>query len=135
MAEDEVPGRLHVLSPFDNLVIWRDRVRQLFGFDYSLECYRKAQQRVHGYFCLPLLWGDRFIGRLDSKADRRSGILRLVNLAFEEDLEEYDEFLPQLAGKIVGFADFNVCGEVHLSGVKPGSVRARIEEELKEQSR
>lgn len=135
MPGAKVPRRVHILSPFDSMVIWRNRVKDLFAFDYSLECYRRAQERVHGYFCLPLLWGDRFIGRLDSKADRRSGILRLVSLEFEEGLGGYGEFLPQLVGKIMEFARFNECEEIQLRDVKPNSMRTRVYDEIEEQNR
>jgi uncharacterized protein YcaQ len=86
---DALEGRLRVsrrarlLSPFDNLVIHRDRLQALFGFDYQLECYLPAARRRYGYFALPVLLGDRFIARADCKADRRRGVLTLRHLAFE----------------------------------------------------
>lgn len=49
--------QVHLLSPFDNLVIWRRRLKKLFGFDYTQEFYVSAPKRRYGYFCLPILWG------------------------------------------------------------------------------
>ncbi|MEY4909297.1 MAG: hypothetical protein RL260_3015, partial [Pseudomonadota bacterium] len=54
---------VRLLSPFDNVVIHRERLSGLFGLDYRLECYTAAPKRVYGYFCLPILFGDRFVGR------------------------------------------------------------------------
>jgi uncharacterized protein YcaQ len=132
---DEMPlgdltKRIHILSPFDNMTIWRNRLRQLFNFEYSLECYRRPEDRVYGYFCLPILWGDRFVGRLDSKAERRSRVFRLVNLALERDLGDYDEFIPHLVSKISDFARFNSCEMIELDRIEPRSARTRFEEEL-----
>ena len=58
-------NRMLILSPFDNSIIQRDRLKALFQFDYQLECYLPEAKRKYGYFCLPLLYCDKFIGRID----------------------------------------------------------------------
>jgi len=75
--------RVKILSPFDNLLIQRPRTKALFGFDYQIECYVPAAKRKYGYFCLPLLWGDQFAGRMDAKIDRKSGVLLIQSLYLE----------------------------------------------------
>ena len=60
-----VKDRLLILSPFDNSVIQRERLKTLFNFDYQLECYLPETKRQFGYFSLPLLFRDKFIGRMD----------------------------------------------------------------------
>ena len=70
-------NRAMILSPFDNAVIQRDRLIDLFGFDYQIECYVPEPKRKYGYFCLPLLLGSEFVGRVDAKAHRATGTLEI----------------------------------------------------------
>ena len=76
-------GRTALLSPFDRLVFDRKRTEDLFGFEYILEMYKPAAKRRWGFFALPILYGDRLIGKLDAKADRKAGVLRVA--AVHED--------------------------------------------------
>jgi uncharacterized protein YcaQ len=68
-------GRAAILSPIDRLVFDRKRMEELFAFDYQLEMYKPAARRRWGYWAMPLLWGDRLIGKLDATADREQGVL------------------------------------------------------------
>jgi uncharacterized protein len=70
-------GRAALLSPLDRLVFDRKRTAELFEFDYQLEMYKPAARRRWGYFALPILFGDRLVGKLDATADRTVGVLRV----------------------------------------------------------
>jgi uncharacterized protein len=77
-------GRAALLSPFDRLIHDRKRTVELFEFDYQLEMYKPAGKRRWGYFALPILYGDRLVGKLDATADRKAGVLRVE--AIHEDV-------------------------------------------------
>jgi uncharacterized protein YcaQ len=70
-------GRVALLSPFDRLIHERRRLAEIFEFDYQLEMYKPAAKRRWGYFALPILSGDRLVGKLDATADRTAGVLRV----------------------------------------------------------
>ena len=66
-----------LVCPFDNLVWDRPLLQRVFGFGHLIEVYKREHERVYGYYVLPLLAGDRFLGRADLKADRAEGVLRV----------------------------------------------------------
>ena len=77
-------GRAALLSPFDRLIHDREGTMEPFEFDYQLEMYKPAAKRRWGYFALPILCGDRFVGKLDATADSKAGVLRVD--AIHQDL-------------------------------------------------
>lgn len=99
-------GDLFILSPFDTVNVFRHRLRDFFDFDYQVECFVPEPKRKYGYFSLPILLGDQFIARMDSKADRKEKVLVINNLHFETKKIDVDK----LADGINDFAKFNGCG-------------------------
>ena len=105
-------SKLKILSPFDNLLIQRRRMRALFDFDYQIECYVPAAKRKHGYFCLPILWDGHLVARMDCKADRKCGELQILSLHLEASLRKVDEFRAALDAAMEDFVAFNGCRAV-----------------------
>ena len=87
-------SRAAVLSPFDRLVADRKRLAELFGYEYLLEMYKPAAKRRWGYYALPVLYGDRLVGKLDATADRAAVVLRVT--AVHED----EPFTPEVRAAV-----------------------------------
>ena len=105
--------RVVILSPFDHSIIQRSRLNDLFDYDYQIECYVPEKKRKFGYFCLPLLYKDQFIGLMDCKSHRKNGGFEIKNLHLGADINPPP--LPLLAQAIEEFAQFQFIE----SGLKP----------------
>jgi len=110
---------IKILSPFDNSVIHRDRLKQLFNFDFKLECYVTKTKRLFGYFCLPILLGNEFVGRVDCKAHRKTRQFEIIHLHIEKRHKDAEIWLASLTESIKKFAKFNGCASILLSQVSP----------------
>jgi uncharacterized protein YcaQ len=94
------PTRTVLLSPFDNLVWNRRRDEELWNFHYRLECYTPAPKRVYGYYSLPILYRGRLVGRLDPSFDRKTRLLTVKSLHWEEDVRPHDAMLRAVSGAV-----------------------------------
>lgn len=106
---------LKLLSPFDNLVIHRERLSHLFNFDYRIECYVPKDKRIFGYFCLPILYKEQIIGLIDCKAHRAQQTLEVVSLHIQNTEIDREQFLLELKNELLNFAKFNAC--IHAEGL------------------
>jgi uncharacterized protein len=97
-------GRAALLSPFDRLVHDRGRTLDLFEFDYQLEMYKPAAKRRWGYYALPVLYGDRLVGKVDALADRKAGVL-LVH-AVHQDVPFTAAMTAEIDQEIAALADW-----------------------------
>lgn len=124
-------SRMLILSPFDNSVIQRERLKALFQYDYQLECYVPAAKRQHGYFCLPLLYRGEFIGRMDCKAHRKTNHLEIKSLYLEQQNFDADLVITAFVDAIIQFCHFQKCDSVSLTKVHPKHLSQRLRSALK----
>ncbi len=101
-------GDAFILSPFDALNVYRHRLRNFFDFDYQVECFVPLPKRKYGYFSLPVLIGDTFVARMDSKANRKERMLTIHNLHFES-IKLSKPMVVKVCHAIKTFAKFNQC--------------------------
>ncbi|WP_242675047.1 winged helix-turn-helix domain-containing protein [Niastella populi] len=106
-------GDVFILSPFDVLNVFRHRLRDFFDFDYQIECFVPEPKRRYGYFSLPVLAGDTFVARMDSKADRKQRVLTIHNLHFEK-VKLSKTQISKITDAIKAFARFNQCTDIDI---------------------
>ncbi len=102
----DAPVRLRVLSPFDPLIRNRDRTERLFGFYYRIEIFVPEPKREYGYYVFPLLEGDRLVGRIDMKADRKAGTLDVKRIWWERGVRTSSGRLERLDAELARVARF-----------------------------
>lgn len=122
--------RMIILSPFDNSVIQRERLKALFQYNYQLECYVPEAKRQYGYFSLPLLYRNEFIGRMDCKAHRKIGHLEIKSLYWEQHKFDQDMVIAAFLDAITQFCHFQKCGSIDLNKVSPQHLTQRLRKEL-----
>ena len=109
------PRRLRLLSPFDPLIHDRQRTARVFGFDYAVEIFVPKVKRKYGYFVLPILEGERFTGRVDVKAERKAGELRVLGLWWEAGVKPAASRIERLDRELTRLATF--CGVSEVVGL------------------
>ena len=127
LLDSACAGRLRathtaLLSPFDPLIWDRARVRAMFDFDYTIECYVPAARRRYGYYVLPVLHRGRLIGRLDAKAHRSDGLFEVKALYFEEGVTPTDRMLAEVAEAIAAMAAWHGAPDVRLERCRPAAL-------------
>ncbi|MCP5106094.1 MAG: winged helix-turn-helix domain-containing protein [bacterium] len=113
---------LRFLSPFDNFVIRRQRVAELFDFFYQVECYVPAAKRKRGYFSLPILYKDHFVGTMDAKAHRKTGIFAVKHLYLDhmpQSAKDKDDFSECFHRELRAFMVFNGCTDLEVECTRP----------------
>ena len=107
-APEPPDGAVHLLSPFDPLVIQRKRLKLMFGYDHLFEAYLPKEKRVLGYFALPVLRGDRIVAAIDLKADRAKRELLVQKWTWVGDGSDADR--PAIEEALGRFERFQLAG-------------------------
>jgi len=133
LLDKALRGRLRathtaLLSPFDPLVWDRARVRAMFDFEYTIECYTPAARRRYGYFVLPILHRGRLVGRLDAKAHRGDGVFEIKALFLEAGVPPEPSLVHALAKAIADTARWHDTAEIKLNRTQPAGLAKALRE-------
>lgn len=114
------------LSPFDPLIWDRARTKAIFDFDYTIEVYTPQAKRRFGYYVLPILQGDRLIGRLDPKAHRKEGLMEIKAVGLEAGVEVTPDLARGIAEALLRFATWHRTPQLKLGACQPEDLRAEL---------
>ena len=101
--------RLEFLAPLDPMLWDRKLIEAVWGYQYSWEIYTPAVKRKYGYYVLPVLWGDRLVGRIEPKANRKANTLTVQNLWLEPGVRRTKKLSGQIDRAVQRLAKFNGC--------------------------
>ena len=108
----DLKARMSFIAPLDPLLWDKAMVKSLWDFSYSWEIYTPAAKRKYGYYTLPMIYSDRFVGRIEAIPDRKQGILQVKGLWWEPGLRQTKKLQAALQRKLLEFAKFNDCQSV-----------------------
>jgi uncharacterized protein YcaQ len=106
--------RLEFLAPLDPLLWDKAMIAALWDFRYSWEIYTPEDKRKYGYYTLPILWGERFIGRIEAVADYKGSILHVKNIWFEPGIRQTKRVQTAIGQALTRFSRFNGCTTVEV---------------------
>ena len=114
LHDNEFKWRTEFIAPLDNMLWDRKLIKMIFNFDYKWEIYTPTLQRKYGHYVLPVLSGDRFIGRIEIVNDKKLKQLIVKNFWFEDDIVNPDKFVENIYDCIKRFSKFNNCEDIKL---------------------
>ena len=113
-SSESVTPSAAFIGPLDNLIWDRDLIRWLFDFDYTWEVYKPAVQRKYGHYVLPVLYGDRFIARVEPIFDRKARVLTIVNWWWEAGVVPDEAMIAALVECLAAFGRYLGAEEIRL---------------------
>ncbi len=114
----EYEAEVRLLSPFDSSLWPRESLLSQYDYNYKFEAYTPKVKRIYGFFSLPILYGNKFVGRVDPKLDRKSKIMNLMSWHWEDKFVTDTDFEYQLAQTINHFIDFHGAEKVNLGNIR-----------------
>jgi uncharacterized protein YcaQ len=117
------------IAPLDNLLWNRKMVSEIFNFDYAWEVYKIPEKRIYGYYVMPILYGTRFIGRIDPKLDRQNKTMIIHSILLEENSFS-KSLLSELAEALQRFLKFHDALQVGIKKTKPKELKNALMDEL-----
>lgn len=117
LQKQELTGRCELIAPLDNVMWDRKLIHELFDFDYKWEIYTPSIKRKFGYYVLPLLYGERFIGRAELIAERKTGTLVVKNIWYESGVKQTKQLRTALNNCLQKFALFNGCKAISVDAI------------------
>ena len=108
----DMKPRMSFIAPLDPLMWDKALIMALWDFQYSWEIYTPAVKRKYGYYTLPILFGDRFVGRIEAVPDRKKSILVVKGLWWEPGIRQTKKMKTALEKSLINFAKFNDCDKV-----------------------
>jgi hypothetical protein len=128
-SDTPISEKVHFMAPLDNLLWNRRMISEIFDFNYAWEVYKVPEKRVYGYYVMPILYGTRFIGRLDPKLDRQNKRMIINSLLLEEnDLDK--SFISELATTIQRFLKFHDASHLSIKKTQPKELKDAVMREL-----
>ena len=111
-AEKAFQPRCSFIAPLDPFMWDRKLIRALFSFDYGWEIYTPAEKRKYGYYVLPVVYGERFVGRMEAVAQAKTGLLEVRNIWYEDGVRQTKKLVSEIGRAVKRLAKFNGCGEI-----------------------
>jgi uncharacterized protein len=115
LSEQEFTPRTELIAPLDSLIWDRKLIKALFGFEYTWEIYTPAVKRKYGVYVLPILYGEQFIGRVETVCERKTKTLLIKNTWYENRIMQTKKLQATVDGCLKRFAKFNECDTIQKS--------------------
>jgi uncharacterized protein YcaQ len=129
-SDTSASEKTHLIAPLDNLLWNRRMISEIFDFNYSWEVYKTPNKRIYSYYAMPILYGTRFIGRLDPKLDRRNRKMIINSVILEEKNLYRGALIGELALALRKCLEFHDVSQVNIEKTRPKNLKTALTREL-----